>query len=153
MKYRLLDILCCPDCLKNLQLSIYETERRDRKAYVINRVPCRSWCGLNQCLPQRITAQECQVCYSTEITEGKLSCPNCGRHYPIVKGIPRLLQETLLRESILQEYGFGDIEVAPRQGASSSWIAKAGVCACMIPQTRGLERTLSCPGMYANMTC
>ena len=101
MKYRLLDILCCPHCRETLQLSVYESKHGNRKAPVIDRAPCRSWCGLNQCPPENMTSIDCQTCYLTEIIEGKLTCPACGHHYPIVKGIPRLLPETLLRESLL----------------------------------------------------
>jgi SAM-dependent methyltransferase/uncharacterized protein YbaR (Trm112 family) len=67
----------------------------------MDRVPCRALCGLNQCQPENMTSADCQACYLTEIVEGKLTCPACGLHYPIVKGIPRLLTGTLLRESLV----------------------------------------------------
>ena len=30
-----------------------------------------------------------------EITEGHLACGACGRHYPIIRGIPRLLPSSI----------------------------------------------------------
>ena len=47
--------------------------------------------------------QDCEICFGLEIEEGMLHCDDCGRSFPIIKGIPRILPDEL-REDVLAEY-------------------------------------------------
>jgi uncharacterized protein YbaR (Trm112 family)/ubiquinone/menaquinone biosynthesis C-methylase UbiE len=97
MKYRLIDLLCCPyDGGFPLRLISREaTERAPCKASQV--VSCDSYCSYQN---QLVTGKgrpcwPCGGCRSIDIKEGELICPECDRHYRISAGIPQLLPDEL----------------------------------------------------------
>ncbi|MCS7121202.1 MAG: Trm112 family protein [Archaeoglobaceae archaeon] len=64
MRKKLLDIICCPKCRGDLELTAEETKREEIK-------------GVEEEI----------------IITGKLVCKNCGKIYPIKDEIPYLLVE------------------------------------------------------------
>ncbi|MCI4457457.1 MAG: Trm112 family protein [Desulfurococcaceae archaeon] len=102
MKYRLMDLLACPMCktfpLKLIVFSrnIYKREFRGRKPV------CELYCSfLNKeikDLKERGEEPPCEECFKYEIAEGILICPKCGRWYPIINEIPRMLPDEYRRE-------------------------------------------------------
>lgn len=101
MKYRLLEILSCPDCNGDLYLETFNTEPVEYGTLEINTssTSCRNYCGLHKCEVSLISPHECINCYKTEIIEGKLAC-KCGYACPIIGGIPRILPKDLLAENL-----------------------------------------------------
>lgn len=100
MKYRLLEILCCPECGKDLKLDVFKSE--PRQAVDLPSFPsvrCRQWCARTATPPDRVKVEHCISCYATEIVEGVLEC-RCGNVYPIIGGIPRILPKKLLLETL-----------------------------------------------------
>lgn len=100
MKYRLLDILCCPECAGIFHLDVYKVENRDLHVKFLSSVRCRHGCALYQSALHEKDHQVCINCYTKEIIEGKLACDACGNLYPIIKGVPRILAKPLLAESL-----------------------------------------------------
>jgi SAM-dependent methyltransferase/uncharacterized protein YbaR (Trm112 family) len=99
MKYRLLDILVCPSCQRNLTLTVFEEnqihirlDRSDKR--------CSS-CFFSDSVKATRT---CEECYQSNITSGVLTC-SCGSIFPIVDSIPVMLPHTRDYFKILrQEY-------------------------------------------------
>lgn len=93
MKFRMLDILQCPCGMSKFKLDNLKTTHVTFND-VLSKVRCEKICGFKQCLVEEgnITSNDCMVCYTHEITDGKLSC-ECGKQYLIIKGIPRFLPE------------------------------------------------------------
>ncbi|MEM1538645.1 MAG: Trm112 family protein [Candidatus Nezhaarchaeales archaeon] len=94
MKYRLLDLLACPICktfpLEFLvfQENVYPPSTRVRVK------TCEEYCGL---LKRWVKdgRGDCNVCFTKEVAEGILICTKCGRWYPIMEEIPRMLPDEL----------------------------------------------------------
>lgn len=102
VKYRLLDILCCPDCGGPFQLDIYRADRRDISVPAAPAARCASRCGLADAPSSKTSPQDCIECYKTEISEGKLIRMECANKYPIIGGVPRVLPRSLLGESLAE---------------------------------------------------
>jgi uncharacterized protein YbaR (Trm112 family)/SAM-dependent methyltransferase len=96
MKYRLLDLLCCPECKSSLSLQVFEnvTLNYDKYKFIESDL-CPSRCqNTNTFIKKSENAHEhCRRCYESEIVEGLLTC-NCGKAYPIVNDIPRFLPDS-----------------------------------------------------------
>ncbi|MDW8084409.1 MAG: Trm112 family protein [Candidatus Caldarchaeum sp.] len=93
MKYRLMDILACPMCRKfPLKLSVFE--RREISAPP-NIRQCDIFCGYHDGFVKDLPKTECVRCYGLEITTGLVECSSCGRWYPVVEDIPRMLPDDL----------------------------------------------------------
>jgi uncharacterized protein YbaR (Trm112 family) len=97
VKYRLVDLLACPmDKAFPLQLIVLNEEagqpvQRDK-------VACEIYCSYKERMLQGVPedwVQNCRVCLGINIKEGVLSCPQCGRWYPIMETIPRMLPDEL----------------------------------------------------------
>jgi uncharacterized protein YbaR (Trm112 family)/SAM-dependent methyltransferase len=100
MKYRLLELLCCPDCNSSFELDVYLRKMNPAHPTSFTCVRCVQWCAKNNCSVSEVTARECMDCYQDEISDGKLNCPACNKAYPVIKGIPRILSQTLLAQSL-----------------------------------------------------
>ncbi len=96
MKYRLLDILACPECKHfPLKLYVFEREEYDRKLD-LKKPYCELYCGfLEKPLKELKEEPPCEQCIRYEIVTGLLYCENCRRWYPIIKRIPRMLPDKL----------------------------------------------------------
>jgi len=99
MKYRLLDLLRCPNCGGVLRLTSFRSEATSAVIPDFDAPRCEIHCARHDATPRQVDAQACRDCYRTEITEGKLAC-TCGETYPIVGGIPRMLPRELRDESL-----------------------------------------------------
>jgi uncharacterized protein YbaR (Trm112 family) len=94
LKYRLLDLLACPICkhfpLKHLAFkeSLHEAPKEPPAK------TCQEYCGW---LGRRVEEGrgDCRECFAHEVDEGLLTCPNCGRWYPIMEEIPHMLPDEL----------------------------------------------------------
>jgi uncharacterized protein YbaR (Trm112 family) len=69
MKLRMLDLLICPECQspRQLKLEVYSESKAE-----LNRQN------------------------DAEVEEGVLTCSACGRQYPIINGVPRMLPDNLI---------------------------------------------------------
>lgn len=112
MKYRLLDILCCPECGSTFHLKIFEIDRHHSTVPVGSSARCADWCALANNASSKMGPLDCRDCYEWDISEGKLTCTKCDHNYPIINGVPRILSKPLLMESVnkyhssfLQRYG------------------------------------------------
>ncbi|MEM1948629.1 MAG: Trm112 family protein [Candidatus Caldarchaeum sp.] len=102
MKYRLLDILACPMCKSfPLRLSVFE-RRNISPPPVIRR--CEIFCGYHTGFIRELQQTECEKCYGLEISSGLLECGRCGRWYPIVEDIPRMLPDDLRDTKVDKEF-------------------------------------------------
>jgi ubiquinone/menaquinone biosynthesis C-methylase UbiE/uncharacterized protein YbaR (Trm112 family) len=92
MKKRLLDWIVCPQCGERPRLQVFQEEKITIPAPVAAPA-CSLYCGRHDVLePREIQPPpDCNACYREEILEGVLSCV-CGRIYPILDGIPRLIR-------------------------------------------------------------
>ncbi len=98
MRWRLGDILACPECnYSPLRIIALETQQLepDKKAFIH---PCVNYCPrLDRMISESVDHGEypCKECRNEEIIEGILWCPQCKRWYPIHKGIPHLVRDGL----------------------------------------------------------
>ncbi len=118
MKYRLLDILACPECKGwPLKLLIFETKQYEYKILPEETPYCRDYCGLHGRMIKEIDAEklDCRSCVKTEIVSGMLICPKCGRWYPIMEEIPIMLPD---------EYRFRDDERERERSFLERWREK-----------------------------
>jgi SAM-dependent methyltransferase/uncharacterized protein YbaR (Trm112 family) len=85
MKYRLLDILHCPECWNfPLNLEIFKKQGFSFEEKIEN-IKCANLCAFEK----DGNKKDCNVCYSEEIDMGVLFCNTCHKCYPIIEGIPR----------------------------------------------------------------
>ena len=112
MKYRFMDIAACPMC-KHFPLELYVIEEREYpereekiKELLARYKPplCEIYCyRLQQPIGKKIEEvggdTPCGDCLKVEVVTGVLYCPNCGRWYPIIDEIPRMLPDRLRRKS------------------------------------------------------
>ncbi len=100
MKYRLMDILACPiDKRFPLRLIVMEEKTFPERKYTWPRKPfCEEYCSFRNVRVRELkNPQElpCEDCHKVEIVRGLLYCESCGRWYPIIDEIPRLLPDQL----------------------------------------------------------
>lgn len=79
MRYRLLDILCCPFCNNCFELRSFKSDLTKYDVSAHSKVSSKEW--------ERL--------YQEDIKEGILICSNCNQVYPIVNYIPRILPNIL----------------------------------------------------------
>jgi SAM-dependent methyltransferase len=82
LKYSLLKILCCPVC--RASNFVLETKKINRKAI------WNSQFRLDEINQEGVDVDEL---LEREVQEGALHCDSCGRIYPILEGVPRMLTE------------------------------------------------------------
>jgi len=97
VKYRLLELLRCPETGAGLELTVLSSAPAPAPA--IDAVACRHRCARHGCAPEAVNAAQCQACYGEEILEGLLRTPDGGA-YPVIAGVPRLLPRALLVEAL-----------------------------------------------------
>lgn len=87
MKYRLMDLLACPECGRfPLELTVLQSE----PAVGNGACGCAVYCAANaEPVLREGSPAPCSGCYATEITEALLRCAGCGQEYPVIEGIPR----------------------------------------------------------------
>ncbi len=99
MKYRLLNYLACPYCKDRgfpLKLIVIEVRNYpDRKIPEgVEKPLCDLYCAYLGKYVKDVGGQcPCDECIKIEVATGVLICPVCGRWYPIIDEIPRLLPD------------------------------------------------------------
>ena len=68
--------------------------KEERKHSVEKRAFCRHHCSFYGKAPEGV---DCSECFRTEVLEGILSC-KCGRVFPIIAGIPRMVPDRLMKD-------------------------------------------------------
>ena len=92
MRYYFLELLACPVC-KHHPLLLYpvEVEEKPVDDETLKRVRCREYCGYLRRPAGEVGISTCRECARKYIKTGVLICERCGRWYPILDGIPRML--------------------------------------------------------------
>ena len=104
MKYRLMDVLACPECKKFPLELIVLSERTIEGAEAPEGFRCQDYCGLERKFLKELEEEpDCRACFAREIEEGVLYCPGCGRWYPIMAALPRLFPDRLREERMKRE--------------------------------------------------
>jgi len=101
MKYRLMNVLACPyDKTFPLRLVVVKRAERPERQYTWHWKPfCEEYCsyrGLK--VKEHPDAFPCEECHKWEIETGVIYCPTCGRWYPIIEEMPRMLPDELRDE-------------------------------------------------------
>ncbi len=110
MKRRFMDIAACPMC-KHFPLELYvieekeypEREEQIKKLLERFKPPlCELYCYYLQ-VPigkpvKEVKEPPCAECLKKEVVTGVIYCPNCGRWYPIIDEIPRMLPDNLRKK-------------------------------------------------------
>lgn len=91
MKYRLLDLLCCPQCGGTLRLQDAKVAKTEASISEFERVVCQERCHKHDKAPESISTGYCRECYGEQIMSGSLNCGSCEQVFEIVRGIPRLI--------------------------------------------------------------
>jgi len=98
MRWRLGDILACPECgYSPLRVHALNTisSPPGKNAYIH---PCGFYCArLDRVISESMELQEfpCGRCQQEEIEEGIIFCPQCHRWFAILGGIPHLVRDGL----------------------------------------------------------
>ncbi|HDJ25760.1 MAG TPA: Trm112 family protein [Candidatus Bathyarchaeota archaeon] len=103
MKYRLMDVLACPEC-KGFPLELIVLSERELEGVEAPEgFRCEEYCGLNRRFVRELEEEpDCKACFAREVVEGVLYCPSCGRWFPIIDELPRIFPDKL-RESVMKE--------------------------------------------------
>jgi ubiquinone/menaquinone biosynthesis C-methylase UbiE/uncharacterized protein YbaR (Trm112 family) len=96
VKYRLVDLLKCSCGRSNFALQ-NASERNIPFPDILHKVKCGKHCALRGRSADSVTPADCNECYTREVDSGQLTCV-CGKGYPIVRGIPRFLPESMAQD-------------------------------------------------------
>ena len=94
MRYRLMDILACPEC-KNFPLKLVVVKEKRVELKSFEKPKCELYCGLYGKYVKDIKEAPCADCLNINIEEGYLVCEKCGRWFPILDSVPELLPDDL----------------------------------------------------------
>ncbi|MEB3779695.1 MAG: Trm112 family protein [Desulfurococcales archaeon] len=98
MRYYFLELLACPECKTPRLIHYTLREEKGEVRHPVETLRCREWCGLYDKPASEVSIEECKKCVARDVVEGVLICRNCGRWYPIIDGIPRLIDDKYRRE-------------------------------------------------------
>ena len=113
MRLYFLELLACPVC-KTPRLLHYAIEKREVEVRAeVKDLRCREWCGLHDKPASEVPISECEKCVRVEVEEGVLVCRSCGRWYPVIDGIPRLIDDKYRREREDKEFLEKNLERIP----------------------------------------
>ncbi|MCE4612496.1 MAG: Trm112 family protein [Desulfurococcales archaeon] len=104
MRYYFIEILACPHC-KHFPLEHYTIEEvEDPVETPVDKLRCKNWCGLYSRKAEEVPIDRCRECVNREMVTGLLICNNCGRWYPVLDKIPRLIDDKYRREKEDKEF-------------------------------------------------
>ncbi len=117
MKYRMLDLLKCPNCHGVLKCFSFSESREEKVKFgkEIGFPRCKTYCELNKVSLRKNDLAEiqpdfdCIGCYEREIAEGLLIC-RCGSLFPIMASVPRFISNRLESFPRFQEKHRNEIE-------------------------------------------
>jgi uncharacterized protein YbaR (Trm112 family) len=93
LRYFFFELLACPVC-KSPDLILVELKVEESKANVDpSKVRCRERCYFLRKPAGEVPLDVCKGCVNKDVIEGVLVCRSCGRWYPIIDGIPRMLDD------------------------------------------------------------
>jgi len=110
LKYRLVDLLACPMCRNfPLELHVIEDRKLQRRDLGRPKPLCELWCSyLKKDLSKEKVETPCEECIAVEIVTAVIHCRRCGRWYPVIDEIPRMLPDMYRNEKedrdFLQKY-------------------------------------------------
>ena len=97
MKRRLLDLIVCPGCHGSFDLEVFKEETSP--GWNADAVACARLCAWRgTSVNDAVSPADCRRCYARDVIEGALGCGSCGARFPIINGVPRLLQPALLAQ-------------------------------------------------------
>src|SRR5262245_3624039 len=101
MKRRLVDLLACPRCHGTLAVEAWREEAV--AGFAATRIACAEVCALRGTTVDAarradppLGPADCAGCYARDVSEGVLRCAGCQAAFPIIEGVPRLLDAALL---------------------------------------------------------
>ncbi len=104
MKYRLMDVLACPECKAFPLELIVLSERELKDVEAPEGFKCSEYCGLERKPLKELSSEpDCRACFAREVVEGILYCRSCGRWYPIIDEIPRMLPDHIRQRREIRE--------------------------------------------------
>ncbi len=102
-----MDILACPMCKSfPLKLVVFEEKSIEKPPFVRQ---CELYCAFHGGYVRDLVKTDCERCYGLEIAAGFVECSGCGRWYPVVDEIPRMLPDEMrdrkLDKSFIEKWG------------------------------------------------
>ncbi len=93
MRYYFFELLACPVC-RSPDLVLVEFKVDESRANVDPaKVRCKEKCYFLRRPASEVPLETCAQCVNKDVVEGVLVCRSCGRWYPIIDGIPRMLDD------------------------------------------------------------
>ncbi len=127
MKYRLLDLLACPiDKTFPLKFKIIKEEKGQEVQR--DKIGCELYCSFKDTMlnnPPADWVNYCRTCLGIIIKEAVLICPSCGRWYPVIETIPRMLPDELRSKKDDEEFLSNFSNVLPKEVLDKGPIGKA----------------------------
>jgi len=127
LKYRLLDLLACPiDKTFPLKFKIITEEKGPEVER--DKIGCELYCSFKDTMlnnPPSDWVNNCRVCLGIIIKEAVLICPGCGRWYPVMETIPRMLPDELRSKKDDEDFLSRFSNILPKEVLDKGPIGKA----------------------------